>query len=258
MKDTAPPKRPTLKVMLMDPGENRKKVIKILEEVEDGLEVVLNQAPRHIRHGDLGDNITKAEAEELKTALESEGAKVKIDVEYTPIDYNVVLVDIGDNKNKVVKEISALAGIDLKEAEGLVEEERPIVAMRVTMDRAEEIQERLEMKGAKAKIEPVLMLRIPFEGMLTIDLVECSDAVLRYWRVIEDRPSPTGWDRLSFADLTFSEIAEAVRFLAQDDHFVICSFGKGNSEIDVTYGDPLPDNHADIYFVGSVLSQLDE
>jgi ribosomal protein L7/L12 len=182
------------------------------------------------------DEQRRQEAEKIKSALETVGAKV-------PIDYDVVLMDVGDKKTKVVKEISALTGIGLEEAKCLIKESFPQIAMRVTMDRAEQIKLRLEMAGAKAGIEPVLILHVPFEGTLAVDLIKCRHAVLSYWREKKDRPRSTGWQNLSFDDLTFSEIAEAVQCLVQSDHFGICK-----KDFVVSCGDPFPCNCVDVVY----------
>jgi large subunit ribosomal protein L7/L12 len=182
------------------------------------------------------DEQRRRKAEEIKAALERVGAKV-------PIDYDVVLMDVGNNKTKVIQEISALDGIDLKEAKRLIKENCPQIALRVTVDRAEQIKLRLEMAGAKATIEPVLILYMPFEGTLAVDLIKCRHAVLSYWMEKKDRPWSTDWQNLSFGDLTFSEIAEAVQCLVQSDHFGICK-----KDFVVSCGDPFPCNCVDVVY----------
>jgi large subunit ribosomal protein L7/L12 len=68
-------------------------------------------------------------------------------------EFTVVLVDAGDKKINVIKEIRALTGLGLKEAKTMSEEANSIVKECVPKDVAEAAKAQLESAGAKVVIK---------------------------------------------------------------------------------------------------------
>jgi large subunit ribosomal protein L7/L12 len=68
-------------------------------------------------------------------------------------EFTVVLVDAGDKKINVIKEIRALTGLGLKEAKTMSEEANSIVKESVPKDVAEAAKKQLEEAGAKVVIK---------------------------------------------------------------------------------------------------------
>ncbi|MDD2698315.1 MAG: 50S ribosomal protein L7/L12 [Arcobacteraceae bacterium] len=68
-------------------------------------------------------------------------------------EFTVVLVDAGDKKINVIKEIRALTGLGLKEAKTMSEEANSIVKESVPKDVAEAAKAQLESAGAKVIIK---------------------------------------------------------------------------------------------------------
>ena len=68
-------------------------------------------------------------------------------------EFTVVLVDAGDKKINVIKEIRALTGLGLKEAKTMSEEANSIVKESVPKDVAEAAKKQLEEAGAKVIIK---------------------------------------------------------------------------------------------------------
>jgi large subunit ribosomal protein L7/L12 len=68
-------------------------------------------------------------------------------------EFNVVLVDAGDKKINVIKEIRALTGLGLKEAKAMSEEKGAVVKEGVPKDVAEATKAQLESAGAKVEIK---------------------------------------------------------------------------------------------------------
>jgi large subunit ribosomal protein L7/L12 len=85
--------------------------------------------------GPVGGGADAAAAEEEKT------------------EFDVVLVDAGDKKINVIKEVRAITGLGLKEAKDLVEAGGKTVKEQVSKDEAEKIKKQLEEAGAKVELK---------------------------------------------------------------------------------------------------------
>ncbi|RPI49434.1 MAG: 50S ribosomal protein L7/L12 [Deltaproteobacteria bacterium] len=68
-------------------------------------------------------------------------------------EFDVVLVDFGDQKIKVIKEVRAVTSLGLKEAKDLVESVPKAIKEGVSKDEAEKIKEQIESVGAKVEIK---------------------------------------------------------------------------------------------------------
>ena len=68
-------------------------------------------------------------------------------------EFNVILVDIGDKKINVIKEVRAITGLGLKEAKDLVEAAPKPVKEAVSKDEAAKIKKVLEEAGAKVEVK---------------------------------------------------------------------------------------------------------
>jgi large subunit ribosomal protein L7/L12 len=112
-------------------------------------------------------NLTVLEAAELSKLLEekwgvSAAAPVAVaaaggaaggEAEEAKTDFDVILVEIGEKKINVIKEVRAITGLGLKEAKDLVEGAPKPVKEGVPKDEAEEIKKKLEDAGAKAELK---------------------------------------------------------------------------------------------------------
>ncbi|WP_449221569.1 50S ribosomal protein L7/L12 [Tistrella mobilis] len=68
-------------------------------------------------------------------------------------EFDVILVDAGDKKINVIKEVRAITGLGLKEAKDLVEGAPKPVKEGVTKDEAEAMKKKLEEAGAKVDVK---------------------------------------------------------------------------------------------------------
>ena len=68
-------------------------------------------------------------------------------------EFNVVIVDSGDKKINVIKEIRALTGLGLKEAKAMAEEAGAGVKEGISKEDAEAAKAALEAAGAKVEIK---------------------------------------------------------------------------------------------------------
>lgn len=68
-------------------------------------------------------------------------------------EFDVILVDFGDQKIKVIKEVRAVTSLGLKEAKDLVESAPKPIKEGVSKDEAEKIKEQVESVGAKVEIK---------------------------------------------------------------------------------------------------------
>ena len=68
-------------------------------------------------------------------------------------EFDVVLVEFGDQKIKVIKEVRAVTSLGLKEAKELVESAPKPIKEGVSKDEAEKIKEQVESVGAKVEIK---------------------------------------------------------------------------------------------------------
>lgn len=68
-------------------------------------------------------------------------------------EFNVVLVDAGEKKINVIKEVRAVTGLGLKEAKDLVEGAPNPVKTGVSKEEAQSIKAKLEEAGAKVEVK---------------------------------------------------------------------------------------------------------
>ncbi|MBI1392589.1 MAG: 50S ribosomal protein L7/L12 [Alphaproteobacteria bacterium] len=68
-------------------------------------------------------------------------------------EFDVILVDAGDKKINVIKEVRAITGLGLKEAKDLVEAGGKAVKEAASKTEAEEIKKKLEEAGAKVELK---------------------------------------------------------------------------------------------------------
>jgi large subunit ribosomal protein L7/L12 len=114
--------------------------------------------------------LTLLEAAELKKILKDEygiepaaggavmmagpaagGAPAEAEEEKT--EFDVILVEAGDKKINVIKEVRAITGLGLKEAKDLVEAGGKTVKEAASKDEAEKIKKQLEEAGAKVELK---------------------------------------------------------------------------------------------------------
>ncbi len=113
--------------------------------------------------------LTLLEAQELKTLLKDEygiepaaGGAVMMagpagdgggDAAEEKTEFDVILLEAGDKKINVIKEVRAITGLGLKEAKDLVEAGGKAVKEQASKDEAEEIKKKLEEAGAKVELK---------------------------------------------------------------------------------------------------------
>ncbi|WBQ14167.1 50S ribosomal protein L7/L12 [Hyphomonadaceae bacterium BL14] len=110
--------------------------------------------------------LTILEAKELNDILESKGIKAAAAaVAYAApagdagaaaeekTEFDVVLVDAGDKKINVIKEVRAITGLGLKEAKDLVEAGGKTVKEGASKTEAEALKKQLEDAGAKVELK---------------------------------------------------------------------------------------------------------
>jgi len=68
-------------------------------------------------------------------------------------EFDVILVDAGEKKINVIKEVRAITGLGLKEAKDLVEAGGKAVKEAATKDEAEKIKKQLEEAGAEVELK---------------------------------------------------------------------------------------------------------
>ncbi len=68
-------------------------------------------------------------------------------------EFTVVLVEAGDKKINVIKEVRAITGLGLKEAKDLVEGAPKEIKADVSKDEAAKIKKQLEDAGAKVELK---------------------------------------------------------------------------------------------------------
>ena len=114
-------------------------------------------------------NLTLLEANELKNFLKDEygiepaaGGAVMMAgpaggeaaaAEEEKTEFDVILVEAGDKKINVIKEVRAITGLGLKEAKDLVEAGGKAVKEQAPKAEAEEIKKKLEEAGAKVELK---------------------------------------------------------------------------------------------------------
>ena len=67
-------------------------------------------------------------------------------------EFDVILLEAGDKKINVIKEVRAITALGLKEAKDLVEAGGKAVKEAVSKDEAESIKKKLEEAGAKVEL----------------------------------------------------------------------------------------------------------
>lgn len=111
-------------------------------------------------------SLTVLEAAELSKLLEekwgvSASAPVAVAAAAPPVSeaesekdsFTVVLVEVGEKRINVIKEVRAITGLGLKEAKALVEGVPADVKADVTKDEASELKEKLESVGATIELK---------------------------------------------------------------------------------------------------------
>jgi large subunit ribosomal protein L7/L12 len=115
-------------------------------------------------------NLTLLEASELKRILKDDygiepaaGGAVMVagpaaggpaaPVEEEKTEFDVILVEAGEKKINVIKEVRAITGLGLKEAKDLVEAGGKAVKEQVSKDEAAKIKKQLEEAGAKVELK---------------------------------------------------------------------------------------------------------
>lgn len=68
-------------------------------------------------------------------------------------EFSAVLIEVGDKKINVIKEVRAITGLGLKEAKDLVEGAPKIVKEGLSKEEAQSIQKKLEEVGAKVELK---------------------------------------------------------------------------------------------------------
>ncbi len=68
-------------------------------------------------------------------------------------EFDVILVEAGEKKINVIKEVRAITGLGLKEAKDLVEGAPKTVKEAVSKDEAEKLRKVLEEVGAKVQVK---------------------------------------------------------------------------------------------------------
>ena len=114
--------------------------------------------------------LTLLEAAELKKILKDEygiepaaGGAVMMagpaagaapaEAEEEKTEFDVILVEAGEKKINVIKEVRAITGLGLKEAKDLVEAGGKAVKEAASKDEAEKIKKQLEDAGAKVELK---------------------------------------------------------------------------------------------------------
>ncbi|MCY4444182.1 MAG: 50S ribosomal protein L7/L12 [Proteobacteria bacterium] len=113
------------------------------------------------------ENLTLIEAADLVKELEDKfgvsaaapmavvagGAGGEAEAAQEKTEFDVVLVNMGEKKINVVKEVRTVTGLGLKEAKDLVESAPKVVKEAVKKEEAEKIKESLEKAGAKVELK---------------------------------------------------------------------------------------------------------
>lgn len=144
--------------------------LKVIKEVKNLLGLGLKEAKKLVDNAPINikENISKAEAEFIKSKLEGVGAEVEINycsntssllyvtkknlhvTEKT--EFDVLLKSAGTAKLKVVREVKNLLGLGLKESQELVDSAPGNIKEGISEDEAKSIKAALEEAGAEVKI----------------------------------------------------------------------------------------------------------
>ena len=88
----------------------------------------------------------------MATAMPGAAAAAAAPVE-EQTEFDVILLSAGDKKIQVIKEVRAVTGLGLKEAEDLVEGAPKPVKEGVSKDEAKKIKEQIEAAGGQADVK---------------------------------------------------------------------------------------------------------
>jgi large subunit ribosomal protein L7/L12 len=69
------------------------------------------------------------------------------------VEFDVILISVGDKKIQVIKEVRAITSLGLKEAKELVDSAPKAIKEAVTKDEAEKIKEKIEAAGGQVDIK---------------------------------------------------------------------------------------------------------
>ncbi len=89
----------------------------------------------------------------VPAAVVAPSAPAEAKKEEEPNEVTLMLVDSGDKKLQVIKEIRAITGLPLKEAKELVDNVPSVVKERVPIEEAKKMKEQLEKEGAKVEFK---------------------------------------------------------------------------------------------------------
>ena len=81
------------------------------------------------------------------------GAAVAVEAVEEKTEFDVIILDAGDKKINVIKEIRALTGLGLKEAKTAAEETPSTIKEGISKEDAEAAKAALEAAGAKVEIK---------------------------------------------------------------------------------------------------------
>jgi len=81
------------------------------------------------------------------------GAVAAADAGEEQTEFNVVILDAGDKKINVIKEIRGLTGLGLKEAKAMAEEAGAVVKEGISKEDAEAAKAALEAAGATVEVK---------------------------------------------------------------------------------------------------------
>jgi large subunit ribosomal protein L7/L12 len=81
------------------------------------------------------------------------GAAVAVEAVEEQTEFDVIILDAGDKKINVIKEIRALTGLGLKEAKTAAEETPSTIKEGISKADAEAVKAQLEAAGAKVEIK---------------------------------------------------------------------------------------------------------
>ena len=98
-------------------------------------------------------SLTVLEAADLAKLLEEKWGVSAAAPAAEKTEFTVVLMEAGDKKINVIKEVRAITGLGLKEAKDLVEAAPKEVKADVNKDEAAKIKKQLEDAGAKVELK---------------------------------------------------------------------------------------------------------
>lgn len=148
-------------VILVDSGTES---LKVLTAVRDALGLDLMTAKELVNSAPtvIEQQLTLAEAEALKAAIEAEGATIelqeteKLETQEAATangSVNVILTDAGTAKLNVVKEIKNQLDLGLAESKDFVDNIPSTIAKGITQEEAEALKAALEAVGATVEIQ---------------------------------------------------------------------------------------------------------